>query len=46
MFCSVPGTDELAVEGSLIAIELTAAAVADDGAVVDVVGTVALVAME
>ena len=43
---SVPGADELTVEGSLVAVELTATAFADNGAVVDIVGTVALVAME
>ena len=43
---SVPGADELTVEGSLVAVELTATALADNGAVVDIVGTVALVAME
>lgn len=36
----------MAVEGSLIAIELMASAFADDGAVVDIVGTIALAAME
>ena len=36
----------MAVEGSLIAIELMASAFADDGAVVDIVGTIALIAME
>ena len=43
---SVPGADELTVEGGLVAVELTATALADNGAVVDIVGTVALVAME
>lgn len=43
---SVPGADELAVEGGLVAIKLTATAFADDGAVVDIVGTIALIAME
>ena len=43
---SVPGADELTVEGSLVAVELTATAFADDGAVVDIVGTIALIAME
>lgn len=42
----VPGTDELTVEGSLVAVKLTASVTADNGAVVDIVGTVALVAME
>ena len=36
----------MAVEGTLIAIELMASAFADDGAVVDIVGTIALAAME
>ena len=36
----------MAVEGGLIAVELTATAFADDGAVVDIVGTIALAAME
>ena len=36
----------MAVEGSLVAIELMASAFADDGAVVDIVGTIALAAME
>lgn len=36
----------MAVEGSLVAIELMASAFADDGAVVDIVGTIALIAME
>ena len=36
----------MAVEGSLIAIELMASAFADDGAVVDIVGTITLAAME
>ena len=36
----------MAVEGSLIAIELMASAFADNGAVVDIVGTIALAAME
>ena len=43
---SVPSADELAVEGSLVAVELTATAFADNGAVIDIVGTVALVTME
>ena len=43
---SVPGADELTVEGSLVAVELTATAFADNGAVVNIVGTVALVTME
>ena len=36
----------MAVEGGLVAIKLTATAFADDGAVVDIVGTIALIAME
>ena len=36
----------MAVEGSLVAIELMASAFADDGAVVDIVGTITLAAME
>ena len=36
----------MAVEGGLIAVELTATAFADNGAVVNIVGTVALVTME
>ena len=36
----------MAVEGSLVTVELTATAFADDGAVVDIVGTIALAAME
>ncbi len=36
----------MAVEGGLIAIELVASAFADDSAVVDIVGTIALAAME
>ena len=36
----------MAVEGGLIAVELTATAFADDGAVVDIVGTITLAAME
>ena len=46
MICSVPGADEQAVEGGLVAVELTAATVADDGAVVHVVGAAALVTVE
>ena len=42
----VPSTDELTVEGSLIAVKLTASVTADDGAVVDIVSTVTLAAME
>ena len=42
----VPGTDELTVEGSLVAVKLTASVTADNGAVVDIVGTVTLAAME
>ena len=36
----------MAIKGGLIAVELTASAFADDGAVVDIVGTIALAAME
>ena len=36
----------MAVEGSLVTVELTATAFADDGAVIDIIGTVALVTME
>ena len=36
----------MAIKGGLIAVELTASAFADDGAVVDIVGTIALDAME
>ena len=36
----------MAIKGGLIAVELTASAFADDGAVVDIVGTIALIAME
>ena len=43
---SVPGADELTVEGGLVAVKLTATAFADNGAVIDIIGTVALVAME
>lgn len=46
MISSVPGADKLTVEGSLVAVELTATAFADNGAVVNIVGTVALVTME
>ena len=46
MISSVPGADTLAVEGSLVTVELTATAFADDGAVIDIIGTVALIAME
>ena len=42
----VPSTDELTVEGSLIAVKLTASVTADDSAVVDIVSTVTLAAME
>ena len=42
----VPSTDELTVEGSLIAVKLTASVTADNGAVVDIVSTVALAAMK
>ncbi len=43
---SVPGADELTVEGGLVAVKLTASVAADDGAVVDIVSTIALAAME
>ena len=43
---SVPGADELTVEGSLIAVKLTASVTADNGAVVDIISTVTLAAME
>ena len=46
MISSVPGADELAVEGGLIAVKLSAATFADNGAVVDIVGTITFVAME
>ena len=36
----------MAVEGSLVTVELAATAFADDGAVIDIIGTVALIAME
>ena len=42
----VPGADELAVKGSLIAVKLTASVTADNGAVVDIVSTVTLAAIE
>ena len=42
----VPGTDELTVEGSLVAVKLTASVTADNGAVVDIISTVTLAAME
>lgn len=43
---SVPGADQLAVEGSLVAIELLAAMIADNGAIVHIVSTAALGAIE
>ena len=46
MISSVPDADELAVEGGLIAVKLSATTFADNGAVVDIVGTIALAAME
>ena len=42
----VPSADELAVKGGLVAVKLTASVAADNGAVVNIVGTVALVTME
>lgn len=42
----VPGADELTVKGSLIAVKLTASVTADNGAVVDIISTVTLAAME
>ena len=43
---SVPGADELAVKGGLVAVKLTASVAADNGAVVDIISTVTLAAME
>ena len=42
----VPSADELAVKGGLVAVKLTASVAADNGAVVDIISTVTLAAME
>ena len=42
----VPGTDDLTVEAGIIAVELVASTIADDGAVVHVVAAATLGTME
>jgi hypothetical protein len=43
---SVPGANQQTVESGLIAIELAPSPIADNGAVIDVIGAAALVAMQ